>query len=481
MFTWYNQNQQNSDLSYTVEGGRQYQHSLDHHLEFFSKAGSMRDGKGQPAFYENRNEDITRLFQSAWIVDKTLAMKLLLWVRDCRGGAGNRSGFRKCLQWLAIHEPDWVRANLGKIPEYGRWDDLRGLFETSLKYDAAEMWGKAISENGLAAKWAKREDRLIQRYLRMNIADFRRYLANQRRRLGGIVETRMCQNEWNGIEYSHVPSVAMARYTNAFAKHDADRFQEFKNKVQRGEAKINAGALFPHDCVMTVFYGDSQTANLQFAALPDFIKTDEKIIAISDTSGSMSQYIGGSRNLMAVHISQALALYCSDRIGKGSPFYRKFIGFCSESKFKDWERMSFSQAVRDHRIFDGAVGSTRIDTALDLILTTARTFSIPDNMMPTMLLILSDMQFHSGGVRSSDTEVKGALRRWTNAGYSLPKIVYWNLAGYAGSPATANEYGAGLVSGFSPSILTSVLACEDFTPKGIMLKTLEKYEVNVPA
>lgn len=470
----------------TAENALQYEHSLDHLVEFFSKAGSMRDSKGKRAFYESSKDSILRLFQSAWIVDNVNTMKLLLWVRDCRGGAGNRSGFRHCLEWLATRYPQWIQSNIEQIPEVGRWDDLRVLFNTPLKTDAAAMWAAAIYENdGLAAKWAKRTDKAIQSHFDMKIADFRRYLAKQRKLNSKIVETQMCNGSWREINYPHIPSLAMARYNNAFTNKDGERFQTFKNKVETGEAKINAGVLFPHDCVLTSMFGDRQTADLQFEALPNFIKTDEKIITICDTSGSMNTSIGGSNNLRAVHISQALSLYCSDRIGKGNPFYRKFIGFCSESSFKDWANMGFSQAVGNSRIFDGAIGGTRIDRALDLILSTAQFFGLSQEFMPTMLLILSDMQFHSSsrwscGVVSNQTEVERSMNRWREAGYQVPKIVYWNLVGYTGSPATVEDKNVGLVSGFSPSILSAVLACEDFTPRGIMYKALERYHVNIP-
>jgi hypothetical protein len=236
---------------------------------------------------------------------------------------------------------------------------------------------------------------------------------------------------------------------------------------------------------MTTIYGDVQVADLQFANLPNFIKTNERIISICDTSGSMSHSIGGSENLQAIHVSQALALYCSDKIGKENPFYRKFIGFCSESKFKDWTQMCFSQAVLDNvETFDGACGSTQIDLALDLILKTAQFFSLSQEFMPTMLLIISDMQFSESVATHynyDQTEVERSLQKWTNAGYKVPKIVYWNLVGYAGSPATVHgSHNIGLISGFSPSILSAVLAVDDFSPRGIMCKALEKYHINIP-
>lgn len=470
-------------MRYTKEGGTSYEHALDHGVEFFSKAGSLFTKRG--SFYGDE-ESALSLFQKVWIVDKPLAFKLLLWVRDCRGGAGNRSGFRECLRWVAERDPEWVSVNMKWIPEVGRWDDLRALFPTPLRNQASALWGGAILGNNLlAAKWADRSDLPILYYLKSrgvkDIGDFRRLLAKVRK--DGIVEHKMCTKQWGEIEYPKVPSVAMARYTNAFSRHDEERFAKYKEALAKGETTVHASVLFPHDCVRTCLYGDAKIAEAQFEALPNYMEgADERIIVIADTSGSMTMSVSGS--VEAVHISQGMALYCSAKMPKDSPFYKKFIGFCSESEFKNWNGMSFAQAINNRRVFDGAVGATRIDTALNLILDTARFFNLPDTYMPTTLLIVSDMQFHAsgysvGGVRNF-TEVEKSLKKWDEFGYNAPKIVYWNTAGYAGSPTTVDVKNVALVSGFSPAVLTSIFAGADLTPAGVMMRALEKYEIEVP-
>jgi hypothetical protein len=472
----------------TNEGDFAYEHGLDHAVEFFSKAGSMY-ATDKRRFYDN-NEDILSLFQRAWITDSTIAFKLLLYVRDARGGAGNRSGFRKCLNWLGDNDPEWVKLNIKLIPEMGRFDDLRCLFGTKCEESVAMYWmGCILNGHVLAAKWAKRTD--IPLYLeykivhpKANMGNFRRWLANIRKE--HIVEHKMCEKRWNEVEYSKVPSVAMARYTNAFAKHDQDRFDAYKELLEKGETTVHAGVLFPHDCVRTAHNGDKTIADAQFDALSNYIDTDQRIITIADTSGSMGTEVSGS--ITACDVSQALALYCSAKMSVDSPFYKKFIAFCDEGNFVDWNGMKFSEAVDDYTIFDGAIGSTRIDKALDLILNTAKYFNLRENQMPTMLLICSDMQFSEGTVDrwysdkfDAETQVEKSLKKWNQAGYTRPVIVYWNLVPYYGQPDTVNSKDIALVSGFSPSILKSVLACDDFSPKAIMLETLKKYDnIRIP-
>jgi len=474
----------------TKENAYQYEHSLDHNVEFFSKAGSIFDNKRDPFYGTDSASNILTLFQSSWITDKLLTFKLLLWLRDCRGGAGNRSGFRKCLSWLAKRQQDhmWVTLNLKSIIEHGRYDDLRCLFGTFVEKDAVYVWNEALIEKDfLAAKWAKRTD--IPLYLDLkatsfvkNIGDFRRMLSKIRS--GVLVESKMCSGKWSDINYEHVPSVAMARYTGAFNKNDSDRFTSFKESLSTGEKKVNASVLFPHDCVRTCKNGDNTIADAQFNALPDYIDGEDSIMVLADTSGSMDSPASGS--VTCDDVSRGLALYCSSR-AKG-PFHKKFIQFESESTLTDWTEMSFSDAVSDNTIFNGAVGSTRIDKALDMLLSIATTFNVSDKDMPKMLLICSDMQFSQGcrcnkglyGSFETVTEVERSLRKWDQANYSRPKIVYWNLSPYSGQPDTVDSKDIALISGFSPSILKSVLSCDDLSPRAVMLAALEKYVINIP-
>lgn len=459
----------------TCEGANKYSHSMNHALEFFSKAGSLYANRG--SFYGNETS-AKELFINSFIVDKVLSMKLLFWLRDCRGGAGNRSGAREIIEWLGNDYPDWMGANMHLIPVYGRWDDLKALFKTPLRNTVGIMWADAISNGDvLAAKWAKRHYTPIRHALGLKESEFRKLLSGMRKE--HIVEHKMCQGQWDKIEYKTVPSVAMARYTKAFAKNDEKRFEEFKSVVKSGVEKVHAGVLFPHDCIRTALHGDGEMAELQFDALPNFMEdSGENVMVVCDTSGSMQQVISGS--VQAIHVSMGMALYCSSRVPVDSPFYKRFVGFCDEGRLVDWRNHTFSSAL-NNRVFDRAVGSTRIDKAFDTILNIAIERNVPQDLMPSTLLIVSDMQFHNGGVaRNSETEVERSLKAWDAEGYDRPKVVYWNTAGYAGSQSTAEKNNVGMVSGFSPSICKAIFGGEDFSPMSIMFDAIEKYEIVDP-
>ncbi len=458
----------------TNEGDVQFSDAGNPCVDFFSKAGSAFEGRR--TFYSN-SESALDLFKPAFNSDDYTAFRLMLWLRDCRGGAGNRSGFRSILKWMAENHTDWIDLNMHWIPTVGRWDDLRSLFGTPLEEKAGKYWWDEIkNENVLAAKWCDRKDYPVRKAAGMKIGDFRRYLANIRK--DHIVEYKMCEKKWDEIEYDKVPSLAMARYTRAFNNNDFDRFVDFKFQVKSGKKEVKADVIFPHDCVRTARYGDKEMADLQFDALPVYAPDNSMTMVITDTSGSMSSIVSGK--IKAVDISIGLALYFSAKVGKDNPFYKRFIQFCSESRFTDWRGIKFSEAVNNRTIFDGAIGSTRIDKALDTILNIAVKKNIPQRLMPKNLLIVSDMQF-SAGSSSDVSSIESSLKRWDQENYDRPNIIYWNVMSYFGSPATACMKNVALISGFSPAILKTVMACEDLDPESIMYKAIEKYsEVVVP-
>lgn len=475
----------------TKQGANACENAISLPVEFFSKAGSLYVGGKRTSYYGDEKTAL-ELFKPSFNEDAITSFKLLMWLRDCRGGAGNRSGAKSIYNWLAKNHPEWIRANMHLIPVHGRWDDLTSLFKTDLREEAGMFWANAINQDDiLAAKWAKRHYKPIRIAMGLKESEFRKLLAALRK--DHIVEHKMCQKQWDTIDYKKVPSVAMARYTKAFDKNDHERFQAYKAALVKGETTVHADTLFPHDCVRTALHGDRKIADAQFDALPNYLEgTDEKIMVIADTSGSMMSIVGGS--VQAIHVSQGMALYCSAKMPENSPFYKRFIGFCSEGRFVDWRKYSFSKAVHSREVFNRAIGSTHIDKALDLILNIAVKRSIKQELMPTTLLIVSDMQFAegtgSGGwysrgrLNNSEdktlTEIQKAMNRWSDAGYDAPKIVYWNTAGYQGSQDTVNSNNVGLVSGFSPSICKAIFSGDDFSPYAIMLRAIEKYEIVVP-
>lgn len=80
---------------------------------------------------------------------------------------------------------------------------------------------------------------MTERDYQHTLADLSRYLV--------VVEQQMSSQTWDGIDYQRVPSRANLIYNDAFLRHDTERRREFLERVESGDAKINAGTLFPHD------------------------------------------------------------------------------------------------------------------------------------------------------------------------------------------------------------------------------------------
>jgi hypothetical protein len=294
----------------------------------------------------------------------------------------------------------------------------------------------------------------------------------------------MCAQDWTGIVYPHVPSVAAGRYQKAFLKHDPKGYGEYKAKLVAGEAKINASVAYPYDVVRALRNGDKTVSNEQWKALPNYLEgSDENILPVVDVSGSMdSVRVAGS--ITALDVAVSLGLYVSERMG--GVFKDQFITF---SGAPEMLKLKGSLSQRYDQMARSEWGmNTDVQAVFKLILNAAKAHKVDQKDMPTKILILSDMEFDqcvvagegkksgyysTGGQAVSVSAMTMIEKEFAAAGYKLPQIVFWNLNGRAGnSPVTYNKVGTALVSGFSPSIVKSVLGGEEMTPISIMLKTV---------
>jgi hypothetical protein len=117
--------------------------------------------------------------------------------------------------------------------------------------------------------------------------------------------------------------------------------------------------------------------------------------------------------------------------------------------------------------------NTNLVKAMDKILSTAINGKVAQSDMPKMLLILSDMQFDQCA-RYDDSAMQMITRKFKDAGYNVPNIVFWNLNASDNVPVKYDTRGAALVSGFSPSIVKAIVSADtdQFTPEGIMMKAI---------
>jgi hypothetical protein len=438
-------------------------------LDFFGKAGS------------SRGTALVKEFASALADSQDLALRALLWTRDIRGGAGERKQFRDLLAALDAGDPSLSARIMHKVPLLGRWDDLFVYSDPINRRKALEMYADALRNgDGLAAKWAPREKSSksaiafeLRKTLGLSPREYRKMLSE----LTNVVESQMCAKDWNGINFSHVPSLASARYQKAFGRNAGEAYSAYLRELQKPEAernpkvKINASAVYPYDVVKSVVKGNAAVANEQWKALPNYVG-DARIMPMVDVSGSMGSLRYSTGTVQPIDVAISLGLYLSEK--NTSDFKDMFLTFSGSPKLEVLKG-TLSQRVAQLEKANWDM-NTNLHAAFDEILRVAVKGNVSQADMPEMLLILSDMQFDSC-TRFDDSAQEMIRRKYENAGYSVPKIVFWNLSphGRDNTPVRFDDKGVCHVSGFSPAIMKAVLSVkelEDFTPFNVMVKTL---------
>lgn len=464
-----------SIIGSTSNGATSYKSTGNSLVNLFFNIGASR----------NNQNGIKNDFDAAMAFDMRKAVAILLWARSPRGGAGERQTFRTLLKELIESDLTMATKVIRTVPTIGRFDDLDVAFNTPLESIAIDIWKNALTAgNALAFKWIDRSNAKMRVAMGFrNEAEFRKFISAGRKNT--IVESKMCSNDWGTIQYGKLPSVAGSRYAKAFKKHDAARFSEFMGSK---DTKVNGSVNFPHD-VYRLFKSSSDSdvrnaASKYWEALAE-LEVSGSILPICDVSGSMSgAKVSGS--VTAMDVSVSLGVFLSQRM-KGA-FQNKLVTF-SESptivelpNTKDLERL-FSFVER----MDWG-GSTNIERAYEAILSDAIKSKAKAEDMPSMLLILSDMEFNpaqasgyhnhgslfNGNVRQrtpADTTLHNVMKKkFSDAGYTIPKICYWHLnAGGSGTyPVMKTENDVAMVSGYSPQVLKSVLSAKEFTAESIM-------------
>lgn len=436
----------------------------------------------------SRGKNIIPKFAAALSENQELAIRIALWARDVRGGAGERKLFRDIISYLAITpsvNKNTVYAVLKKAVELGRWDDILVVFEYETMKEYRDvvimMIDRALmtEQNALCAKWMPRKGPVaiaLREGMGLTPKQYRKVLVN----LTKVVETQMCAKDWNGINFNHVPSLAMARYKKAFKKNSTE-FTKWTEKLASGDesVKVNAGAVYPYDVIKNWYsWGKSEkaVANAQWDALPNYIG-DNNVLPVVDVSGSMTCPAGGYNSksvTTCIDVSLSLGLYCSDK--NTGPFKDMFMTFSAKpellkvkgdiaSKLQQMNNYSYSWGM-----------NTDVNAAMRKILDVAKKGNVKQDDMPKVLLIMSDMQFDQCADFTAHEMIKNEYEK---AGYQMPVVVFWNLNASGNSPVKFHTSGAALISGFSPSIMKSVLSCDlsAMTPYGVMMNTImnDKY------
>lgn len=434
--------------------------------------------------------NILEMFIAAIEENPELAMKWLFYVRDIREGLGERRIFNVIWENLISHNPELFKHLVPMIPEYGRWDDILSLMGTPMETVALRTINKAIRKdmnvfqyrNGnmsLAAKWlpnvnsGSKRDRTIANkiaaYMGMPILIYRKTISALREYLD-VVERKMSSNQWDLINYEHVPSRANMIYSNAFMRHDADRREAYLQSVLNGESKMNASVLYPHEIIRKITsefgqYMDEATINLIIGMWENLKRNPAisgKVMVVADGSGSMKQKPEGQGNIRCLDICIALAIYFSEML-KG-PYRDRVITFSMHPQMVDLSDCANIFTKVERMLHYCEVANTNIEGVFKLILDTAVQNKLTQDDIPDTILLMSDMQFDKSvtdqfGIYAAKPLFDQIQEEWAAAGYSLPKVCFWNISGRPSPiPMIENDMGVTLMSGYSPNNVRLIMS-----------------------
>ena len=431
------------------------------------------------AYRQRPDADKILLFKEAFEENEEYAMKCLFYLRDVRGGQGEREFFRVCYRWLLTAHPDAAMRNLDKISEYGRWDDLiyissasekawtkaMQLIKDQLKEDLESIRKGPKTPVSLLAKWLPSENtsskktremaRKVMAGIGLKERNYRKTLTILRARIN-IVETLMSQNRWDEIEFDKLPSKAGMKYRKCYSRREEtkDRYNEFMHSEK---TTVNAGTLYPADVVHSALKIRAQGAeraavNKYWENLTDYFngKTLDAL-AVVDTSASMQGVTYGT--VAPIDVAISLGVYCAEKAP--GPFAHHYISFSREAKLIEIRGYDFVDKVQ--RIKNANLcENTNIANVFKLILKTAVDYKMSPEELPKSIIIISDMQFDPYGM-NKNLQMEEFRRSFANHGYTLPHIIYWDVNAMRDTISDGNE-NTTFVSGYSPVIFEQILA-----------------------
>ncbi len=465
--------------AFTENGDKAYKTTGSFCLDYFSLVGGMRYNL----------TDALNLFMKSYYEDPILTIKILFYTRDIRAGLGERDLFRYAFNALANMYPSVAKQLIKYVPEYGRYDDLLVLLDSSIKNDVLlfiknqleidinnKKEGRPIS---LLAKWlpsintsssgARKYASIIASYLGMKQVDYRKMLSFLRREL--IIENNLREEDYS-FEYPTIPGGAMFKYKNVFLTKDSVRYKQYLEDLSRGKVKINTNTLFPYEVIRRF---EKRADPSEYPTLDaiwknfDRTKINSKTIVVRDGSGSM--YDGNSVSANSVATSLAI-LFAEQLTGT---FKDTFITFSSRPQIIKIKGETIEEKYKFISTFD-EVSNTNLANVFKLILKVYNHQDFNKEDMLDRIVIISDMEFDcvEGANLSTYELFKSELETF---GFKIPEIVYWNVRARSIHFPVMNDIGVKLVSGASNKIIEMITNHQETNPYQFMIECLKKYSI----
>lgn len=434
-------------------------------LDMFAMGAAMRN---------RSEEDIIMMFRKAFKENPVYALKCLFYIRDIRGGQGERRFFRVVIKDMALGKDtrEAIKRNMEKIPEFGRWDDLYAFIDTPLQYDALNIIKHQLALDvqcmtpSLLAKWMPSENasskttirygNITRSFLGFTHKEYRKVLAELRTRIN-IVEKLMSENRWDEIEFDKIPSKAGLIYKNAFARRDIIK-AKYEAFAKDENTTVNAKTLYPYEIIeraLSCNRNDTVDRNMLDKywqnQMDYFNGSSLNALAVVDTSGSM----WGT----PINVAISLGLYCAER-AKG-PFANHYISFASFPQLIECHgRDIWEKAYNIYKT--NLIDSTNIALVFDLLLNTAKANHCKQEDLPQNIIIISDMEFDNADRRfhseAADTLLENISKEWSVCGYEMPHLIFWNVDARQNNIPMIGVGRISYVSGFSPSIFQTIIS-----------------------
>ena len=472
-----------ANKTYTENGAVAHRTSGKDCLDLFAAIGALRRADDQ---------DICSRFLKAYAENPDLAMKILFYARDVRGGLGERRVFRSILTWLASNEKGSVVRNLPYIAEYGRWDDVLVLLKTPCRKEALALLEEQFREDlaaleaggdiSLLGKWlpsvnASNQEmvvmaKMIAKSFGLSDRDYRKALTGLRARIR-IIENNLREKDYT-FDYAKQPSKAMFKYRKAFMRNDGERYTAFMERVSEGAEQIHTATLTPYEIITPIFKRDfraeeRKAIDVTWNAQEDFTGGENALVVI-DGSGSM---YGGADPIPAT-VALSLGIYYAER--NTGAFHNHFITFSENPRLVEIKGTDIFEKVRYCHQFN-EVANTNIQRVFELVLNAAVKNRVPQQEMPSKIFIISDMEFDYCAEDCSLSNFEYAKKLFNEQGYQLPDLVFWNVdSRNRQQPVEINDQGVALVSGCNSRIF-SMLKSGILSPYAVMMDVLgsERY------
>lgn len=500
-----------SNNTTTFNGALSHSTSGSKVLDYFAKCG-MHRGRKQ----EDVNADVASIYGE----NPLLAMKVIFYNRmvsrrvkginkdsvtvDVQKGQGQKDEFIKTLVWLEKNNPDALYKNLSLIPIIGCWKDLwydssaTGFFhyvEPKKVYELVKIGLQSENHRALIAKYLPKirssKNTFNDRHRRKNIwarglckflcwteQEYRKFKSSPENN-AHVWQRLMSSKDWNSINFNTVSGRALT----ALIGH---RGKDGKTTVERHglEGKylewikgkpIAKFTGYPYELFLKAknpkrTLVEKMTYDAQFEGLlelakdnvnPDLLKNG--VLCALDTSGSMGcfKYYGSSGTNMTcqpIDVCVGLGIYFSSLI-QGS-FKDHVVMFDSTSRMIKLTG-SFTEKCDQVAKQATAWGGTNFQSVIDEIVRVRKANpQIPVEDFPSVLLVVSDMQFNPVGGNTS-TNYDLATRKLASVGLPKMTFIWWNVNSYGNDvPSKMDDEGTVLISGMDGTVVGRILEGE---------------------